>query len=438
MTDSWDDQRTNIRRLLVESGASGPIETVSDQVGRAFSRGLRAAAAAAIAESKDQTEAALRANVGDPSESRTADDIVAAVLDEVDSTTEAVVSKAIAAGSDAEPDTSSSDDPNQNDSAPATSLEEAQDAGRALIEKRRKSNDTYLKKIGLRTYGTFSAASFVAAASSVGLWNVIGGGSFRQSDARLAVLETALGGWVVFSLLVLLNRRSGGLRRLIIGKDGRFSTSLTQAALWTISLFYVLSYLFLVTRAGCGNGCTYSPTFKELDTTYLILLGGPFAAAAAARATVSAKVAEGSQQKTTAAETSIRDIVSNDAGVADLADTQFFLFNVLALVFFFAAFLSSPTKLPDLPPGLVALTSVSALAYATNKAIARNAPVITAVSKATGAGPIRPGDIVVIRGTNFVPPGAEDDEFLTLVSAKSMASSVTYASRSNQHQQGRC
>jgi hypothetical protein len=111
-----------------------------------------------------------------------------------------------------------------------------------------------------------------------------------------ATIVTAATVFAVIALLsLLMHGDNGGLWRLIIGKDGRFSTSLTQAALWTLALSYGLLYLLLRSNLCTGGtSCVPTPTaFDELDATYLFLLGGRFAAAAAAKVTVATKVSAG-------------------------------------------------------------------------------------------------------------------------------------------------
>ena len=63
---------------------------------------------------------------------------------------------------------------------------------------------------------------------------------------------------VIALLSLLMYGDNGGLRRLIIGKDGRFSTSFTQAALWTLALSYGLLYLLLRSNL-CTGGTRVRP-----------------------------------------------------------------------------------------------------------------------------------------------------------------------------------
>jgi hypothetical protein len=220
--------------------------------------------------------------------------------------------------------------------------------------------------------------------------------------------------WGLLVLGAVALKASGGLRGLLIGKDGRFSTAQTQAALWTLGIGFVLSFLLLRKPFGQpGEG--FGDSFKQLDDVYLLMLGLPYAALVAARGITTSKVDNEQLQKVESSEAKIRDLVSNDDGNPALVDAQFLLFSMIALVYFVAEFAAHPTGLPVLPSGLVGLTGVSALAYTGNKAVTSNPPAISTITRALGSGPIRPGTTVDIRGANFVPEGASTEEQLANV-----------------------
>jgi IPT/TIG domain len=140
---------------------------------------------------------------------------------------------------------------------------------------------------------------------------------------------------------------------------------------------------------------------------YLILLGGPFAALALARATVTTKTDAGTLQKTVATDgtPSLRQALTGDDGNTDLVDTQYLLFNLVALAYVIIGFIYTSRGdhpgLPDIPGLLLSLTSVSAATYVLNKTIQNNAPVITSVTPLSA----RPGDRITIAGSNFIPDG---------------------------------
>ena len=197
---------------------------------------------------------------------------------------------------------------------------------------------------------------------------------------------------------------SRGLLALIIGQDGRVSTSKLQVALWTYAVFFSLLVLLFH-----PNGLDKF-TKHGLQAEYLILLGSPAAAAIFAKTSTTSKVASGTLAKPEAeddpsAVDGVVQAVSNDEGRTDLFDFQYLLFNVFALLYFFWRFLPEPSKgLPNLPETLVALTGVAAAGYATKKGLESNVPVLTGVYPAAAA----PGEQVLIRGKNLTISSEEE------------------------------
>ena len=82
-----------------------------------------------------------------------------------------------------------------------------------------------------------------------------------------------------------------------------------------------------------------------------------------AQAATIAKTGDGTVQQVPAAAPTASDVVKNHVGDPAIADTQFLLFNLVALTYFAIALAKVPTALPKIPATLVALTSVSALTY---------------------------------------------------------------------------
>lgn len=209
---------------------------------------------------------------------------------------------------------------------------------------------------------------------------------------------------VVIGLIVLGTALSGqGLLGVLIGADGRLSTSRTAAAAWTVTLVFALLYFALAQP---------DPDEFELDETYLLVLGGPYAAWVLTGSLTRAKIANRQLQKTGSVQTQpVRDLVSDDNGELSLTDLQYLGFGLVALVYFYVAFLSmpGPTTMPELPPGLVFLTSAGALTYLGSKSVQANAPFITTVLPPSGRTQVKAGRRVVVTGGNFVPPGAGGD-----------------------------
>jgi hypothetical protein len=190
----------------------------------------------------------------------------------------------------------------------------------------------------------------------------------------------------------------------VLGADDRVSTSKVQFALWTVTLAWAL----LVTAF---HDAVF--TSSTLDPRYLLLLGFPAGAAVGAKAITTNQMSSGAISKTPAPyekktlPKAISDIISNDQGDLDLGDTQYFLFNLVALVAFFIAFFHSPVALPVLPDTLVGLTSASAAAYVAKKAtVPAPAVAVTAVSPQKGP----PGAVIKIFGSSLSNPTPGDGE----------------------------
>ncbi len=226
-------------------------------------------------------------------------------------------------------------------------------------------------------------------------------------------------------------KRRRGVKALVMGADGRASTSKLQAVLWTFAVFYAFLFLLVWGRslgcdkeglssediAACNRAADSRTSFteiagRELQADYYVLLGFPLGVAVAARALTTAKVASGTITKTPNEESSgvaqgLREIISNDWGETDLLDFQYFAFNLLTLAFFWMEFLTNPAQgLPDLPATLIGLSGLSAAAYTTRKALQEDVrPGVSAVI---------PRRVVLAEGTKIavIGTGFEDRESL--------------------------
>jgi hypothetical protein len=239
---------------------------------------------------------------------------------------------------------------------------------------------------------------------------------------HLGVLTTAqfalaIAGPITAAVLLLVGwvgqgRTRGGLIGFIVGRDNRLSTSKLQVGLWTITVvFAFFFFLFQIVRGSAGHA------FDSLDPAYLLLLGGPFAAEVLAQAATTAKTGDGTVQQVPATAPTGSDVVKNHVGDPAIADTQFLLFNLVALTYFAIALAKVPTALPKIPTTLVALTSVSALTYLGAKAISSNQPMISSVSIISGSadGLLHPGTRIRIMGANFKPSEDQPETHLDVV-----------------------
>jgi hypothetical protein len=203
-------------------------------------------------------------------------------------------------------------------------------------------------------------------------------------------------------LLVLLGLKP---KELVIGKDNRVSTSKAQALVWTYAIAAAL--LSLIVTKWAGEDAGYKALLGEgIKEEYLILLGGPFAAAILAKGIVSSKTASGQLTKLEG-EPEPRQIFSNDQGGTDLVDTQYVLFNLVALTFFIGAFIAEADDgLPQMPELLVGLTGVAAATYVSNKAVISQTPALTRLVPSKG----KQGIKVVIFGKWLRLPKLENGQ----------------------------
>jgi hypothetical protein len=197
----------------------------------------------------------------------------------------------------------------------------------------------------------------------------------------------------------------GDLKGLVVGQDNRVSTGKLQALVWTYAISAGL--LSLLVNDWGGGGAGYDALLEEgLKDEYLILLGGPFAAAILAKGIVSRKAADGDITKT-AGTPELSQAFSDDQGRADLNDMQYLLFNLVALAFFIGAFIDEPFDgFPEIPDVLVGLTGVAAATYVSNKAVLKEKPTLQRILPAQG----KAGTSVVIFGTSLLLPKLIDDQ----------------------------
>jgi hypothetical protein len=238
----------------------------------------------------------------------------------------------------------------------------------------------------------------------------------------LKELKDAAGNQIAAKGDVLTEQQLGGLtkntdyryvrayrfRTLIIGMDNRWSTSKLQPVLWTYAILFGVLALMLAKAMKNPAGFEALTKMKSDDwDVYLILLGGPFAAFVLAKFSTSAKVDDGTVQKTTADTSTLNplkgvgEVVSDDSGNGSLGDTQYFAFNLVALAYFLGVLCANLQKgFPDLPSILVGLTSVSAATYVAKKAVEKSTPSLASVvpAKASQNSPVE------VWGANLVVP----------------------------------
>jgi hypothetical protein len=232
-------------------------------------------------------------------------------------------------------------------------------------------------------------------------------GSYAVAAGGLAAFTLLLHLFAMWTSGVEANDKRRGLLALIVGADNRVSTSKLQLLMWTYAIAFVLLAIVLEGRAD-------DILTTGLETQYLLLLGIPVVGAAGAAVITSSKVQSGTIDKpsdpSTAASTALTgirdglaDVVTDDSGRGDLGDFQYFVFNLVALTYFFTNFFSgTQDALPTIPDTLVALTGASAFAYLSKKGVINDAPKLTGIYPST----VARGDQVTVRGVNLVGPSS--------------------------------
>lgn len=190
-------------------------------------------------------------------------------------------------------------------------------------------------------------------------------------------------------------------RGLLVGTDNRVSTSKATAALWTVVLIYFIASMALIFG---DQQDKYKSLIQSISPLYLVLLGGPFAAAVLAKSIVSGSADAGQTQKGQGSPR-VADVFSDDDGNTDLIDTQYIAFNILIAVIVIIQFAGHPGfGAPSIPDFLAALTGTSAAAYVANKAVTTgNPPSITQVNPSQ----VRPEGQATLYGQNFLVQGDE-------------------------------
>lgn len=223
------------------------------------------------------------------------------------------------------------------------------------------------------------------------------------------------------------------LSTVILGADGRTSTSKTFIFLWTLLVGWALIALLIAGQFVQTHHCVPLPDpthacnrdevglfqagwrhflHAGLSGSYLILLGVPATAGVAAKAITQSQVTgtgfkkpkppDGPNPFARAAE-----IFSADDGTTDIGDFQYVIFNLVTGAYFVTQFLNPDgTGLPTIPDTLLGLTSVSAGLYVAKKAVTKTQPTVTGVFPQ----PLHDGQPFTVIGTGLTVDPASPTE----------------------------
>ncbi|MEV7982037.1 hypothetical protein [Streptomyces sp. NPDC086519] len=293
--------------------------------------------------------------------------------------------------------------------------EELTQSADVVAERGRAEGQAWLARLWLRTACTVWAAVVIMLLTQ-SLTAVGAGWTSARTAGLLAALITAL----ALTAASWFHRSRGGVLAPVIGEDNRMSTSRTVAASWV--LFVAYSVLVLAGRlAAASSSAERDALISGLDlargagvVTVLAVVCG---IAVLVRRVVGLRIAGQRLQKVRAPRPRAADLLTDDAGRGTFADIQYVAISAVALIFAAVRLARRPDQLPDLPWGLATVVLISAATYLAGKYAEGGRPVILSVVRAREAGdldaPIRTGDDIEIRGTGFVPPGAQSADRLS-------------------------
>jgi hypothetical protein len=253
----------------------------------------------------------------------------------------------------------------------------------------------------------------------------LGAKSGEQATMSETDIYLAAGGVVIALLLIVeviarlghraieprAMERKGFLTTVVLGADGRTSTSKTFVFMWTLLIGWALIALLIAGEFVHTHGCVLPEHLTQsleeckgkkdevgllqvgwlnflhagVSGSYMLLLGVPAAAAVAAKG-ITQSQATGTGFKTPntnagpALTSRLSEIFSADDGTTDIGDFQYMVFNVIAAAYFVVQFVNPHgTGLPNMPETLLGLTSVSAGLYVGKKAVTRSQPKVTGI-----------------------------------------------------------
>ena len=239
------------------------------------------------------------------------------------------------------------------------------------------------------------------------------------------------------------NKRPTFIASVILGQDGRTSTSKTFILMWTLLVGWALIALLIGGELVTIRHCVHAPHPKlacaghdvallqvgwkrflhaGLSGGYLVLLGVPAAAGIAAKGITATQVAGAGFKKPKPSGTGtpldrITEIFSADDGTTDIGDFQYLIFNLVTATYFVAQFLSPDgTGLPTIPNTLLGLTSVSASLYVGKKAVSSSQPTVTGVFPM----PLHDAQWFTVIGTELIPDPASPTDVMPQITIDGM------------------
>jgi hypothetical protein len=197
------------------------------------------------------------------------------------------------------------------------------------------------------------------------------------------------------------------MRLLVIGADNRTSTSKVIAFSWTYAIVFGLFAVLVAKWLGDATGYQ-SLVANGIREEYWLFLGGPYAAAIAAKYAATTQNQGSGRPRAPVDGATVGQLVTNDEGNGDLGDFQYVVFNALALAFYLGSFIPHLNDgLPHLPPVLTGLALTSAGAYTAKKFLRQAPPTLTSLLP-TSAPPSTATEpsTVEVWGSNLIVPAS--------------------------------
>ncbi|WP_225836075.1 hypothetical protein [Streptomyces sp. NK08204] len=293
--------------------------------------------------------------------------------------------------------------------------EELTQRAEALAARARAEGEAWLARLWLRTVWVVWGAVVVLLLTEA--LTAIGAG---WTSARTAALLAALVAAGALTAASWFHRARGGALAPVVGEDNRLSTSLTVAACWVLFVGYAI--LLLAGRLAAASGHAERDTLiSGLGLAHgagvVTVLAVVCVLAVLVRRVVGLRILGQRLQKLPAHRPRAADLLTDDAGRGAFTDIQYVAVSAVALLFAAVRLARRPDRLPDLPWGLAVVVLISAATYLAGKYTEGGRPLILSVVRAREPGdldgPIRTGDDIEIRGTGFLPPGAQSADRLS-------------------------
>ncbi|UNO40344.1 hypothetical protein [Streptomyces sp. MST-110588] len=287
-------------------------------------------------------------------------------------------------------------------------------SARALAERGAAEGGVWMDAVRRRTLLVMWGG---AAALLLGqALTAIGG---RWTTGRTAGLAAAVVLVLALTAVAWVHRSRGGLLAPLIGEDNRLSTSRVVAAAWVLPVVYAVlsAAVELAVTSGTDDR---RHILDDLELPHGVrlfsVLAMTCAVAVLVRRVVCVRVHGRRLQKVRAERPRLADLLTDDGGRGAFTDAQYVLINAVAVIFTIVLMARHPGQLPEPPWGVVLLVGIGTATYLAGKYAEGGRPVVLSVVRAREIGdlpaPIRTGDDIEIRGSGFVPPGAQTPDRL--------------------------